>query len=69
MSTTEIKQELHKYIDIGNDDFIQRIYEIVKAQLHQMEMDRMIEEGEEDIREGRVHSMEELKEIIKDWRK
>jgi hypothetical protein len=29
----------------------------------------MIEEAEEDIREGRLYSQEEVKEFIENWRK
>jgi hypothetical protein len=69
MTTTEIKRELHNYIEIGNDDFVEWLYKVVREQLYQMEMDRMIEEAEEDIRAGRVYSSEEIEKMIKDWRK
>lgn len=67
MSTLEIRQTLHHYIEIGNDEFLARLYEMIKAQLQQMEMDRMIEEGEEDIRAGRTYTLEEAKKIIDNW--
>lgn len=67
MSTLEIKRELHNYIEIGNDEFVENLYKMVKDQLCQMETERMIEEGEEDIRAGRTYSLAEAKKIIDNW--
>ncbi len=37
--------------------------------MEQKRLDRMIAEGEEDIKAGRLHSQEEVKKMIKDWTK
>ena len=70
MDTLEIKKELQYYIETGNDKLVERLYKTAKALYEeQLELDRMIEEGEEDIRSGRVHSMDEVEKMMKEWRK
>jgi len=69
MSTLEIKEELYKYIEIGDKQFIDKLYETAKSYIDQKRLDRMIAEGEEDIKAGRLHSQEEVQKMIKDWTK
>ncbi len=69
MSTTDIKQELHKYIDTGDDKFVKMFYEMAKAYVEQLRKDKMIAEGEEDIKSGRLHSQGEVQKMIEDWTK
>ena len=35
---------------------------------HQHHLDKMIAEGEEDIKTGRVHSLDEVKDFIDNWK-
>ena len=67
MSTLEIKQELHKFIDSGDDKLITLLYEKANAYREQLRKDKMIAEGEADIKAGRVHSLEEVKDFIDRW--
>lgn len=69
MSTTEIKEELHKYIEIGDEQFIDKLYQTAKSYMEQKRLDRMIVEGEEDIKAGRLHSQEDVQKMINDWTK
>lgn len=64
MSTIELKQELHNYIDQGDDKFIKMFYEMAKAYMLQKQKDKMIAEAEEDIEKGRTYSLKEAKEIM-----
>lgn len=65
MSTVEIKQELHQFIDEGDDTFVKMFYEMAKAYVAQRKNDRMIAEGEEDVAMGRTHTLQEAREILK----
>lgn len=67
MSTIEIKQELHEYIEKGDDKFVKMFYEMAKAYIEQLQKDKMITEGEKDIKMGRIHSQQEIKELITNW--
>ena len=64
MSTIELKQELHNYIDQGDDKFIKMFYEMAKAYMLQKQKDKMIAEAEEDIEKGHTYSLKEAKEIM-----
>ncbi|MEN1783754.1 MAG: hypothetical protein AAGF77_01330 [Bacteroidota bacterium] len=65
ISTVEIKEKLHQFIDNGDDTFIKMFYEMTKAYIVQIEKDKMIAEGEEDVVMGRTHTLKEAKEILK----
>ena len=64
MSTLEIKQELHRFIDTEDDKAIKKFYKLAKAYMEQLKADRMIAEGEEDIKAGRTYSLEEAKKML-----
>ena len=68
MSTVELKQELHELINQGDDRFVKMFYEMAKAYISQAKHDKMIPEGEEDIKMGRLHSQDEVKKIINSWK-
>ena len=68
----DIKVELHQMIDqIGDNKVLEAVYTLLSNQrvayttsgnpLNQAAYEAMIEEGEEDIRKGNVHSHEEIK--------
>ncbi len=67
MSTIELKKELKNYIDDGDDKFIKIFYEMAKAYMLQRDKDKMIAEGEKDIKNGQTYTLEEAKEIMKKW--
>lgn len=67
MSTIELKKELHNYIDKADDQFVKMFYEMAKAYMLQKNKDKMIAEGENDIKKGQTYSLEEAKEIMKKW--
>lgn len=67
MSIVEIKKELHQFIDAGDDKFVKMFYEMAKAYVVQLQKDKMIAEGEEDIKAGRTHSLKEAKKILDSW--
>jgi len=68
MSTIELKKELHKIIDEGDSNFVKSFYEIVKDFINKTENSKMIQESEEDIEAGRIHSLVEVKNILKNWK-
>ena len=67
MSTIELKKELHNYIENADDQFVRMFYEMAKAYMLQKNKDKMIAEGEKDIKNGQTYSLEEAKEIMKKW--
>lgn len=67
MSTIELKKELHNYIENADDQFVKMFYEMAKAYMLQKNKDKMIAEGEKDIKNGQTYSLEEAKEIMKKW--
>jgi len=69
MSAIEIKEELYRYIEIGDKQFIDKLYQTAKSYMEQKRLDKMIAEGEEDIEAGRIHSQEDVQKMIKNWTK
>ena len=68
MSTLEIKQELHDFINQGDDKSIKQFYKMAKDFILQLQKDKMIAEGEADIKAGRLHSQEDIKSFINNWK-
>lgn len=69
MGALEIREELHKYIEIGDSQFLNTLYETAKKYMEQKQLDRMIAEGEADIEAGRLHSQQDVQKMIEDWTK
>ena len=69
MGVLEIREELLKYIEIGDKQFLNALYKKANSYIEQKKLDRMIAEGEEDIKAGRVHSQSEVKKMIDNWTK
>ncbi len=67
MSTIELKQELHDYINQGDEKFVKMFYEMAKAYMQQLQQDKLITESEEDIKAGRVYNLDETQKIINSW--
>ncbi len=68
MSTLELKQELHQFIDEGDEKFVKMFYEMAKAYSVQIKKDKMIAESEEDIKAGKIHSQIEVQKMIESWK-
>ena len=64
MSTTDIRNELRKYIEIADGQFLNILYETATQYITQKQLGQMIKEGEEDIKEGRTYSIEDAKKIM-----
>ena len=67
MSTIEIRKELHKFIEIGDNQFLDTLYKTAQSYMEQKRLDEMIAEGEEDIKAGRTYSLKEAKKIVDNW--
>ncbi len=68
MSTLELKQELHQFINEGDEKFIKMFYEMAKAYSVQLKKDKMIAESEDDIKSGRIHTQAEVQKMIESWK-
>lgn len=64
MSTVELKKELHELIDSGDDIFVKMFYEMAKVYIKQSQKDKMILEGEEDIKSGRTLSLKDAQIML-----
>lgn len=69
MGALEIREELHKYIEIGDKQFLNTLYKTAKSYIEQKNIDRMIAEGEADIKAGRTYSLKEAKKMVDNWEK
>lgn len=69
MSTLEIKRELHKIIDEGDDATLKSFYAMLKSYLVKSAEDKAIAESEADIKAGRTLSHQQVKDIVASWKK
>ena len=75
MSTAQIKEKLHKYINQGDERFLKVVYAMVKAYSDEENIGRItvdqynkeIEEAEAEIDDGRGISHKDLKREMKEW--
>ena len=67
MGALEIKQELQEFIEIGDNQFLKLLHKTAKEYIERKKHDRMIAEGEADIKAGRTYSLKEAKKIIDNW--
>ena len=67
MNAIELKRELHSFIDQEDDRTLEMLYQLVQSYRIQKRKDKMIAEGEEDIKNGRLYSLKEAKEIMDKW--
>lgn len=67
MSTMELRQEMLELIKNEDDSSLKSLYQLMKSYKHQLQLDRMIAEGEEDIKAGRLHSQSEVQKMIESW--
>ena len=52
MNAIELKRELHSFIDQEDDKTVEMLYQMVQSYRIQKRKDKMIAEGEEDIKNG-----------------
>ena len=64
MNAIKLKRELHSFIDQEDDKTVEMLYQMVQSYKIQKRKDKMIAEGEEDIKNGRMYSLKEAKEIM-----
>lgn len=69
MSTLEIKKELHDIIENGDPAIIKGFYNMLKKYMVNYEHDKMIAEAERDIKDGKVISHAQVKDIVASWKK
>lgn len=56
-----MKKEIHQIIDTGDDKFVRIFYEMAKDCVGWLQKDKLIAQGEEDIKDGRTYSLKEAK--------
>jgi len=69
MGAVELREELRKYIEIGDVKFLNKLYKTAQEYIEQRRLDLMIAEGEEDIKTGKLHSQDEVQQMIENWTK
>lgn len=67
MSTIEIRREMLELIKNEDDSSLKGLYQLIKAYKHQRSLDKMIAEGEEDIKAGKLYSQSEVQKMIESW--
>ena len=67
MNAIELKREVHSFKDQKDDKTVEMLYQMVQSYRIQKRKDKMIAEGEEDIKNGRLYSLKEAKEIMDKW--
>ena len=67
MNTIELKQQLHEFVNSGDDNFVKTFHEMAKTYLLELNNEKMIDESEQDIQLGQIHSQEEVKKMIQGW--
>ena len=64
MSTLEIREEILEIVQNEDESSLKNLYQIIKQYKHQKQLDKMIAEGEEDIKAGRTYPLEEARKMI-----
>ena len=67
MSALELRQEMLELIKNEDDSSLKNLYKIIKSYKQQRQLDKMILEGEDDIKSGRLHSQSEVQKMIENW--
>jgi hypothetical protein len=64
MSILEIRQEMIELIKNEDDNSLKGLYHLIKSYKNQRQLDKMIEEGEDDIDAGRTYGLKEARKLI-----
>ncbi|SKC40429.1 hypothetical protein [Ohtaekwangia koreensis] len=72
MKVAEIKSEIQKLVEVQNDpDILNNVYEILEKAQKEAEIKATMTaralKAEEDIKEGRVYTMDEFRDFIKGY--
>lgn len=67
MGTSELKNELRNYIETGDRQFLDALYKMARSYMEQKRLDQMVAEAEADIKEGRLHSQDDVQKMINRW--
>lgn len=67
MSTLELRQEMLNMIKNEDDSSLKSLCQLIKSYKQQRQLDKMIAEGEEDIKAGRLHSQSDVQKMIESW--
>lgn len=67
MSTVDIRQELQDFINQEDDTSLLNFYKMAKSYIEQRREDKLMAEAEEDIKEGRIYSQDQIKDQIRSW--
>ena len=72
MKVAEIKSEIQKLVEVQNDpDILNNVYEILEKAQKEAEIKAAMTaralKAEEDIKEGRVYTMDEFRDFIKGY--
>lgn len=64
MSTLELRKEMMELIKNEDDSSLKNLYNLIKSYKHQRQLDKMIAEGEDDIKAGRTFTLEQARKMI-----
>ena len=67
MSTLELRQEILDMIKNEDDSSLKSLYQLIKSYKQQRQLDKMIAEGEDDIKAGKLHSQSDVQKMIENW--
>lgn len=80
MDTIKIKDEISLYIEHADDRFLQLVYAMIKADqntvigrqvdgtpISKSELSKRAEKSENDIKEGKVQDLIEVRKEVNDW--
>ena len=67
MSTLELRKEMLELIKNEDDSSLKTLYKLIKSYKQQRQLDKMIVEGEDDIKAGRLYSQSEVQKMIENW--
>lgn len=68
MKVIELKNELHKIIDEADSSIVSEFYAFTQSFLKMKEQEMMLNDSEKDIKQGKIHSLDEVESIIKSWK-
>ncbi len=67
MEAVNLKRELQKYVEIGDEAFLKELYKTAQNYINQKKLDRLILQGEDDIAAGKTHDANEVQGMIRSW--
>ncbi|HEA30110.1 MAG TPA: hypothetical protein ENH91_08975 [Leeuwenhoekiella sp.] len=68
MEASVLRKKLQLEIETADDELLKKINDLIAAFEYQKEQDCLMEEAEEDIKAGRVHTQNEMDTLIKSWK-